>query len=165
MIDMNSSDLSCIYSTLLFVCKDTARLNVTPTITFDQPLYWKALTIIQSEPKDSQLKGIVLRLGGFHTQMSFLGCIGHVMQSSGLFEALENVYASNTIQHMMTGKAISRAVRGHLIVDCALHILMLSSMIDTPILHENDDNTASMNESFSQGEEYNVDQNKLSVKT
>jgi len=71
--------------------------------------------------------------------MSFLGCIGHTMQSSGLFEILENIYSSNTIQHMMTGKAVSRAVRGHLIVDCALNIIMLSNMIDIPILHENDD--------------------------
>ena len=83
------------------------------------------------------------------------------MQSSGLFEILENIYSSNTIQHMMTGKAVSRAVRGHLIVDCALNIIMLSNMIDIPILHENDDNTSSRNGS----EESNVDQNKLSMKT
>jgi hypothetical protein len=62
---------------------------------------------------------------------------------------------------MMTGKAVSRAVRGHLIVDCALNIIMLSNMIDIPILHENDDNTSSRNGS----EESNVDQNKLSMKT
>jgi hypothetical protein len=62
---------------------------------------------------------------------------------------------------MMTGKAVSRVVRGHLIVDCALNIIMLSNMIDIPILHENDDNTSSRNGS----EESNVDQNKLSMKT
>ena len=60
MIDMNPSDLSCIYSTLLFICKEATRLDVTPTITFDQPHYWKALTIIQSETHDSPLKAIVL---------------------------------------------------------------------------------------------------------
>ena len=62
---------------------------------------------------------------------------------------------------MMTVKAVSRAVRGHLIVDCALNIIMLSNMIDIPILHEHDDNTSSRNGS----EESNVDQNKRSMKT
>jgi len=48
----------------------------------------------------------VLRLGGFHTQMSFIGCIGHLMASSGLPELLEAVYASNTVTHMLNGKAV-----------------------------------------------------------
>ena len=48
--------------------------------------------IIRSEPLDSDLRRIVLRLGGFHTEMSFLGCIGHLMASSGLQELLELIY-------------------------------------------------------------------------
>ena len=50
-------------------------------------------------------------------QMSFLGSMGHLMASSGLQELLEVVYAGNTATHMMTGKAASRAIRGHLLVD------------------------------------------------
>lgn len=103
MIDMNSSDLTCIYSTLSFICKESSRLGVTPSITFDQPLYWKAFTMIHNEPQGSPLKAIVLRLGGFHMQMSFLGCIGFVMQNSGLSDVLENIYASNTIEYMLNG--------------------------------------------------------------
>lgn len=45
-------------------------------------------------------------------QMSFLGSIGHLMAVSGLEELLEVVYAGNTVCHMMSGKAVSRAVRG-----------------------------------------------------
>lgn len=49
--------------------------NSDPVITFDQPLYWKAVNIIRNEPLSSPLKSIVVRLGGFHTEMSFLGSI------------------------------------------------------------------------------------------
>ena len=31
--------------------------------------------MIMSDPLDSDLRKIVMRLGGFHTEMSFLGCI------------------------------------------------------------------------------------------
>lgn len=75
--------------------------------------------------------------------MSFLGCIGHVMQSTGLFEVLENIYASTTIEHMMTGKAVSRAVRGHFIVDCALYTIMLSRLVGVPALQTLDSDETS----------------------
>ena len=83
MIDLNPSDTSCIYSTMMFICKEAKKSGVDPVITFDQPLFWKAMTIIHSEDPNSSLKSIVLRLGGFHTEMSFLGTVGHIM--SGLW--------------------------------------------------------------------------------
>ena len=52
--------------------------------------------------------------------MSFLGSMGHLMACSDLQELLEVVYAGNTLTHMMTGKAVSRAIHGHLLVDAAL---------------------------------------------
>ena len=84
--------------------------------------------IIVSEPVGSELKSIVLRLGGFHTEMSFLGCIGHLMAASGLQELLEQVYAPNAVVHMLNGKATARALRGHLIVDAALNAVLLSQV-------------------------------------
>jgi len=130
MIDINPSDSTCVYSTLKYIQEHSHRYNVTPIITFDQPLWWKALMIISSEPVGSELKNIVLRLGGFHTEMSFLGCIGHLMAASGLQEALEQVYAQNAVVHMLNGKAIARALRGHFIVDAALNALILASTFD-----------------------------------
>ncbi len=44
------------------------RHGVTPIVTFDQPLWWKALMIIESESEESDLRGIVVHLGGFHTE-------------------------------------------------------------------------------------------------
>ena len=50
---------------------------------------------------------------GFHLLMSFFGGIGGLMKGIGLEEALEVVFAENAVSHMITGKAISRAVRGY----------------------------------------------------
>ena len=133
IIDMNPNDITCVYSTLKYIQDHAHRHDVTPIITFDQPLWWKALMIIVTEPVGSDLRNIVLRLGGFHTEMSFLGCIGHLIAASGLQELLELIYASNAMVHMLTGKAIARAVRGHFIVDAALNAPILASTFNVPI--------------------------------
>ena len=99
MIDMDPSDMSCVYSTLVFVCHEASIHGVTPVVKFDQPLRWIALTIMSSEPATSQLKSIVLRPGAFHMQMSFLGCIGYLIQGTGLKETSEVTYAPNAVTH------------------------------------------------------------------
>ena len=116
-----------------FVLSQARWYDATPILTFDQPLYWKALTIIQSQPDGSDLKGMVLRLGGFHMQMSFLGSIGHLMAGSGLQELLEVVFAGNAVRHILTGKAISRAVRGHMLVDAALNTILVAKAYHIPL--------------------------------
>lgn len=106
MIDLNPSDLTCIYPTLRFVTEQTSKLNVLPVVTLDQPVYWKALQIVSSASQDSHIKSIVLRLGAFSTEMSFLGCIGQLMENTGLEELIEIVYASNSVGHMLNGKSV-----------------------------------------------------------
>ena len=133
MIDMNPSDTTCVYSTLKYIENHARRHCVTPIVTFDQPLWWKAMMVVLAEPIGSDLRSIVVRLGGFHTEMSFLGCIGHLMAASGLQELWELIYASNTVVHMLTGKAIARAVRGHFIVDAALNALLIACTLDVLI--------------------------------
>jgi len=91
MIDMNSSGPTCIYSTLTFLSEHAKQYNAKVIITFGQPLWWKALTIIESQPEGSDLRQIVLRMGGFHTLMSFLGSIGNIMSASGLHSVLQLV--------------------------------------------------------------------------
>ena len=39
------------------------------------------------------------------------------MAKSGLSHILETIYGTNAVVHMLTGKAYSRAIRGHLLVD------------------------------------------------
>ena len=126
MIDMDPTDMSCIYSTLHFVAAESHRQGTTPMLTFDQPLYWKAKTIIVHEKEGSELRSIVLNLGGFHSVMSFFGCVGHVMEASGLKEVLELIYAENAVTQMLNGIAYARAIRGHFLVDTALSSIVLS---------------------------------------
>ena len=85
IINLNPSDENCIYTTLLFIQRQATSMNVaTPSLTFDQPLWLKAYEIAKSKQLD-----IVVRLGGFHTLMSFLGSIGAVIGGSGLNKLLE----------------------------------------------------------------------------
>ena len=97
-------------------------------ITFGQPLFQKATNIISSCTDSDPLRKIVLRLDAFHTEMSFLGSIGQIMSGSGLQEAIETVYAPNAVTYMMNGKSVARALRGHFLVDTALHAILLSSL-------------------------------------
>lgn len=103
LIDMNPSDNTCIISTLTYLVNQADKNNATPIITFDQPLYWKANKIICGQMSTSRLRDIILMMGGLHTEMNFVGCIGYVMENSGLVEVLETVYAKNSIPHMMSG--------------------------------------------------------------
>ena len=128
MIDLNPSDYSCVISTFPFVSKEAERHGSTPVLTFDQPLYWKAQEIKANMPDHQDVKQIVLRLGAFHTEMSFLGTIGHLMEGTGLQNVMELAYAPNAVLHMMRGKAVSRAVRGHMLLDSALNALLVSKI-------------------------------------
>ena len=102
--NMSASHENCIYSILLCIIEQAQALHLdTPCFTFDQPLQIKALEIIVSMKLN-----IVVRLGGFHTMMNFLGSTCYLMERSGLKRLLiEAVYAKNTVPHTMSGKAVS----------------------------------------------------------
>lgn len=132
IIDLNPSDLSCIYSTLNFVIDQAEQLNMeTPVLTFDQPLWLKATEIVSAK----SLK-VVLVLGGFHLMMSYLGSIGTLMKGSGLSEALQTSYGRNAVEHMMSGKAVSRALRGHFLASSALTTKLLKPIFPTNYVNQ-----------------------------
>jgi len=131
IIDMNSSDDHCIYSTLTYVQQQAEILGIpTPVITFDQLLFLKSVETIKSKGMN-----VFCRLGGFHTLMSFLGSIGTLMGGSGLTDALETCYGPNAVIHMMSGKAIARALHGHFLIDAALALKLMRLVIheDVPV--------------------------------
>ena len=43
------------------------------------------------------------------------------MEGSDLKNKLETVFGENTVIHMMTGKAVQKALKRHLVVDNCLH--------------------------------------------
>ena len=104
-----------------------------PCIAFDQPLWLKATEIVTAKSMN-----IVCRLGGFHTMMSFLGSIGSMMKGSRLEEALETVYGPYAVAHMMTGKAFSRALRGHFLVEAALVNKLMAAIVPQTVAGKED---------------------------
>jgi len=52
------------------------------------------------------------------------------MSGSGLLEALQCCYAANTVTHMMAGKAVSRALRGHFLVESALTTVLTKQIMN-----------------------------------
>ena len=143
IIDLPPGDETCIYSTLLFIQQQSSYLNIeTPCITFDQPLWLKAVEIINAKSMN-----IVCRLGGFHLLMSFLGSIGKLMEGSGLTELLEIIYGSNTVKHIMTGKAYARALRAHFLTQSALETLLLHFITPMKLTDQFDINLTDNNDS------------------
>ena len=53
----------------------------------------------RSSPNDD-IHNVIVRLGGFHLLMSFLGSISYVMAGSGLKEALSCYYAPGTVDKL-----------------------------------------------------------------
>ena len=45
IIDLNPSDMNCVYYTLRYLSTYARRHNVAPIVTFDQPLWLKAVII------------------------------------------------------------------------------------------------------------------------
>jgi len=139
MIDLDPSNESCVYSTLCFVADQAGKYGATPVVTFDQPLWMKAQQIVDSESSTSRIKQTVVRLGGFHMQMSFLGSIGHIMSDTGLKELFEVIYADNTVPHMLSEKAIARALRAHTLLELSLYALIISELFEVPLKIRKDD--------------------------
>ena len=69
------------------------------------------------------------RLGGFHMEMSFLGSLGGMMRGSGLEELLNEVYAEHSVPHLMSGKAVTRALLAQFLTGAALVSTLLQQLI------------------------------------
>ena len=63
-----------IYTAIRLAADHSRKMGFKYTfVTFDLPLYMKALQILLSMPATFDLSHVVLRLGGFHLLMSYLG--------------------------------------------------------------------------------------------
>ena len=139
MMDQKSTDPVCILSTVNFVCKQTTKYNTVPILTFDQPLYWKAMEIKLSQGTNSLISNCALRLGGFH--MRFLVAVGHLMQGSGLKSIFELIYAKHSVPTILNGKAVSRATRAQLILYGTLIGIQVARQLNYNLLDEKEEDT------------------------
>jgi len=70
--------------------------------------------------------------------MSFVGSIGQMMKGLGLEEALETVYGQNAVNHIRSGKIISRALHGYFLAVAALVNKLIAALLPAE-LERNDD--------------------------
>lgn len=121
VIDAKPADPSTVYVTMENCKKMSQALGQSTSVqTMDQQLYAVAKQVQWSRP--DEFDNSVLRLGGFHTAMCFISCIGKLWRDGGLHDLLvdSGVYASNTADAMLQGKQFHRAFRGLTIVFEAL---------------------------------------------
>lgn len=119
------------YSTLYTALENAAKIVVkdgmkTLIVTFDQPLYIKARDIVEATLFDQVL--VVVRLGGFHLLMSFMGCIGQIMAGSGIKEILSLIYAEGSVDKILNGHSYARSVRAHIILQQVLSIIIMDEL-------------------------------------
>ena len=73
-VNLPASSYDAINTVLQFASQKSRAMNQEMCfVTFDQPLYAKALDILHTT---TDLTNITVRLGGFHLLMSYMGSIG-----------------------------------------------------------------------------------------
>jgi len=126
-------ELPLLYTCVCFASGLVQRLS-TASITFDQPLFVKAVDIV----KKTNLN-IVVHLGGFHVLKNCVGSVGHLMRGSGLEDVLGVIFGGNTLHHVLSGKAYARSLHGHFLIYLALNSMLLDYLKSPVRSHAEDD--------------------------
>ncbi|ESP01341.1 hypothetical protein LOTGIDRAFT_157520 [Lottia gigantea] len=103
----------------------------TITVVFDLTIYAKAQEIQWTN--DIFRNRLVIRLGEFHTCMSFLSIIGKRFQDAGLNDILveAEIIASGSVNAVMEGKHYNRCMYAHKLMFEALHRLKFSFFVES----------------------------------
>ena len=131
MIDGNSTEYSTIYTVLKHAQKVTSALGQQDTVvTFDLLIYMKAKQIQWRYPEE--FANVIIRMGGFHIALNYLGLMGKKYLDSGLDDLLieSGVYAAGTTAALMKGKSYNRGVRACKLVSEAMFRLMWSAFVE-----------------------------------
>ena len=70
-------------------------------------------------------------MGGLHHTMNFIGCIGHIIDESGLSETLEEseLYRTSAVGQIFRGKSYNLGMRAHRLIE-ALDRLLWEAFCD-----------------------------------
>lgn len=96
-------------------------------ITCDQAIYEIVLTLQKKYPK--KYGNIIIRMGGFHIVMNFLGAIGYLMKSTGIEDILVNsgICQAGTVNKLLDGKDYYAMIHAHTVVERAMFGLLWES--------------------------------------
>ena len=124
--------------TLLQYTKDVAVKTCQPDVivTLDQAIYAKAQDILWC--KQDEFSNVVLRMGAFHTAMTFMAVIGKHFGDAGLASLLveSGMLASGSVTAVLNGKQYNRGIRIHKIVMEALQRMQWLVYISSDNVHE-----------------------------
>ena len=108
LIDLAPSHPDTIMTAMVEAQKLTPSMGQKFVLfTCDLQLYKVALQVKWAYP--DQFSDVIPRLGAMHSLMSFIGCIGSLMENSGLEEILSHVFGG--VSKMLTGKKYPQNVR------------------------------------------------------
>lgn len=123
-IDAKPNDYDTLFTAIMESVPQAEKQDMKICIiTFDQQLYWKARDIVAAKFISNDIHTFI-RLGGFHTVLSFLGCIWAVMRNTGLHEAFCSIYGDTVVKKILVGKQYSRAIRCHTLTVAATKVNM-----------------------------------------
>ena len=127
LIDMTTVDHSTMMTALIEANRHTSEAGQEFTIfTCDQQLYRVSLQVILAYPE--QFSNVILRLGGMHMLMSFVGAVGSLMEESGLVEVMNAGFSG--VEKMLNGKKFPQNVRAlRIIVDEILRKVIQDSKV------------------------------------
>ena len=82
-------------------------------VTQDQAIYEISYTL-RKENADN-FTNLILRLGGFHLLMNYLGAVGKFISGSGLSDILvqSKVMLEGTVNKVLSGKGYYQAINAH----------------------------------------------------
>jgi len=141
VIGSSATEFSTVY-TLLKYAQNVAVKTGQPDIvvTFDQAIYAKAQEIIWST--NGEFSNVVVRMGAFHTSMTFMAVIGKRFGDAGLMSLMveSGVLASGSAPAVLNGKHYNRAIRLHKLVMEALQRLRWQEFLTSQNLPNVPDN-------------------------
>lgn len=123
LIDMTPSDPTTMKTAMLEAKRLTEKVGQAVTIfTVDLQLYRVGLQVQWAYPEVFG-KDFILRLGGMHFLMSFVGAIGNLMAGSGLEEIMRAAFGG--VPKMLTGKNFPQNTRAlRIVVEEILHDIL-----------------------------------------
>ena len=100
-------------------------------VTFDQAIYKLAKEIQWKRPE--QFEDMVVRMGGFHIMLNYLGTIGKMVADAGVHELLVDagLYSDATTGSILKGKQYKRAIRAHKLLREALGVCEWKTFVDS----------------------------------
>ena len=112
IVDETPNDMTTVYTTMnrcVEICTKTGQQHSIQT--FDQQLYAIPQQVKWSNTEE--FKYDILRIEGFHMLSCFIAYFGKLWSNGGLsyLPVESGIYASCTVEQMLSGKQFNRAVR------------------------------------------------------